>query len=69
MWNKDAKIDATCPNCHASFVITGEQLINKEVIQCPECKIQMDSSHVLKEIEDAIKKNRIDEIINIKFKI
>ena len=69
MWNKEAKIDATCPKCKAKFVITGEQLINKEIVLCPECKLRMDTSHVLKQIKDTINKNQLHKKINIKFKM
>jgi predicted Zn finger-like uncharacterized protein len=69
MWNKDAKTNVTCPNCKTVFVITGKQLINKEIISCPNCKQQWNSSKVLKEIEDIIKKHRSNKTINIEFKL
>lgn len=68
-WNKDAKIDITCLQCKASFVITGKQLIDKETVTCPNSQAQYDTTQFLKQIEDTIKKDRFNKTIHIDFKL
>jgi uncharacterized CHY-type Zn-finger protein len=68
-WNKDAKIDATCVQCKAPFVITGKQLIDKETVICPNCQAKYDTTQFLKQIEDTIKKHRFNKTIRIDFKL
>lgn len=50
MLNKDAKVEAKCPNCKHGISFTVRQLQNGEVITCPNCHLNMDTTEAQKSL-------------------
>jgi len=74
MLNKDAKVEAKCPNCRYEISFTVRQLQSGELITCPNCHLKMNTAEAQKKLGE-LKKNLKDfakrntKIININLKL
>jgi Zn-finger nucleic acid-binding protein len=51
---KDINIDLTCPNCQYQFSLDPNEILEKEMLWCPQCQCTL-SEEELKDLKTAIK--------------
>lgn len=51
---KDLSVEFICPNCHDEFKLHPHEILEKEIISCPQCSCTL-SEDEIKDLKVAIK--------------